>query len=120
MAFDLNEWHQWATRLAVDRLGGLLPELQAEVSKWAKVGVIVPDLVCADGFSMAVYAVAGTFCIPCADASWPYSHFEVRPREPDSLLTPYRNAYGQCLRVPVDVIEAVVSKHGGIAGGRGL
>lgn len=82
-------------------------------------GEITPRLLCKDGFSMSVQASAFHYCSPRESFLPEYSSFEVGyPSEPDRMLTPF--ADGEELTetvypyVPVEVVNAVLARHGGI------
>ncbi len=80
----------------------------------------LPVLVCADGFKMSVQASRTHYCTPC-DNVGPYTHVEVGyPSAVEPLLMPHIDrpdhdptdtVYGW---VPLDVVAAVVAKHGGL------
>ena len=76
---------------------------------------------CADGFTMSVQASQYTYCTPRFDNAAHYSHVEIgfpSEQEPDimewaeSPEDPTGSVYGW---VPVEVVEAVIAKHGGYA-----
>lgn len=80
-----------------------------------------PRIECADGFSMSVQGHWGAYCEPRISFSGTgYSSLEIGfPSEREELIMPYidgrdgdpiGSVYGY---VPVDVIVAVVEKHGG-------
>jgi hypothetical protein len=81
---------------------------------------IVQRLECADGFTMSVQASSGHYCSPREDKAWPYSMFEIGyPSRKEQLITEYAESPGQYTDtvygwVPVDVVEAVIAKHGGL------
>jgi len=101
--FDLNKWH----KNQVDT-GKYSSEHGAE------------DLVCADGFSMSVQASEGHYCTPKRNFAPCYSHFEVGyPSKYQSELTRYKQGRGKATEsvyayVPVEVLESLVYKHGGV------
>ena len=74
-----------------------------------------------DGFTMSVQASEGHYCSP-RDDTGPWYRFEVGfPSNRDNLLTPYvqRMAFSTLTKsiypwVPLEVVEAVIKKHGGI------
>jgi len=79
-----------------------------------------PMITCADGFSMSVQGSEGHYCEP-RSISLTYVSMEIGyPSEVEPLLLPYQESsadptesvYGY---VPVEVIEQVINKHGGIA-----
>ncbi len=76
-------------------------------------------IVCTDGFSMSVQANEGSYCTPRDDIG-PWSACEIGfPSEPEQAIVSYaedadkptETVYGW---VPVDVVDAVIAKHGGI------
>ena len=74
-------------------------------------------VVCADGYSFSAQASNRHYCIP-EDDNGPYTHIEIGyPDNKARLLIPYRERrfgaiYG---RVPVEVVDALIAQHGGIA-----
>ena len=81
---------------------------------------IKPRTVCKDGFSMSVQASEFHYCEPRNNAG-PYTHLEVGfPSDYEELLLPYAEMYmdgedtGIYPRVPAEVVEAIISKHGGL------
>jgi hypothetical protein len=79
---------------------------------------------CADGFSMSVQANFGAYCEPREDNALEYEEVEVGyPSVVEPLLNkwaespdrPTDTVYGY---VPVDVVRAVILKHGGIVSGQ--
>lgn len=86
----------------------------------AKREIVMPMLVCADGFSMSVQASFGHYCTP-RDNDGPWTEAEVGfPSSAEELLIPYaedeedptETVYAY---VPVSVIREVIRKHGGLA-----
>jgi hypothetical protein len=81
---------------------------------------IVPRLECADGFTMSVQASGGHYCSPREDKAWPYSMFEIGyPSKKEQLITKYAESPGEWTKtvygfVPVEIVEAVIAKHGGL------
>lgn len=78
-----------------------------------------PDLICNDGFSMSVQASTFTFCEPLSDTANSYSKVCVlSPSEAEPLLEPYgvENKSGTIVYryVPVEIIDKIISNHGGI------
>jgi hypothetical protein len=100
---SLNDWHRAA---CIDR-----------------PSQIVRRIACADGFTMSVQASSGHYCSPREDKGWPYSAFEIGyPSRKEQLITKYAESPGQYTDtvygwVPVDVVEAVIAKHGGLKAG---
>jgi hypothetical protein len=97
-------------------LGGMNRYTDYAVSK------IFPPMTCADGFSMSVQGHAGTYSRPRDDFAKHYSAVEVGfPSAREELLMPFidggedtdptETVYGY---VPLDIIEQVVAKHGGL------
>jgi len=75
-----------------------------------------PHIVCADGFNMSVQVSEAHYCTPRVnDAEW-YTAMEIGyPSEAEPLIMEYagdkdETVYGY---VPVEVIDAVIDKHGG-------
>lgn len=85
-----------------------------------------PMIICMDGFKMSVQASASHYCSP-RNNDGPYSHFEVGfPSQRDSLLEKYGEriddpenpdkVYDDVYpMVPLIVVLAVISSHGGAA-----
>ena len=79
-----------------------------------------PRLVCVDGFSMSVQGSAGHYCEPRITQD-NYEKMEIGfPSEPEELIAEYaendtdltQTVYGY---VPVELIQKVIDKHGGIS-----
>lgn len=82
---------------------------------------IFPRMTCADGFSMSAQGHAGAYSQPRDDWADDYREVEVGfPSEREDLLMPFvedesrptQTVYGY---VPIDIVEAVIAKHGGMA-----
>lgn len=80
-----------------------------------------PRIVCNDGFSMSVQAGYGLYCTPrCNLANGDYSHVEIGfPSEAEELIQEYAEGSGDYTStvypyVPVELVEKVIEKHGGI------
>jgi hypothetical protein len=84
------------------------------------VSNIFPEMVCVDGFKMSVQGHWGAYSAPRDDFADKYSRVEImcaveplfdaiRPGEPvdGEVIYPY---------IPIDVVLAVIEKHGGLAG----
>ena len=86
----------------------------------------VPRIACVDGFNISVQSGTGLYCLPIInkyeemDDDVIFTHVEAGfPSEPEPLLNefqhddgdPTKSVYG---RVPIDIISAVVKKHGGL------
>lgn len=81
-----------------------------------------PRIKCADGFTISVQAGKGIYSDPRCDAD-EYKLVELGfPSEIEESLTSYMEDYRADPRktvypyVPVDVVDEVLEKHGGIAG----
>lgn len=78
---------------------------------------------CKDGFTMSVQASSGHYCRPQKDEG-PWSAVEVGfPSEFEELLMPYKErarhdppTKAVYAWVPVEVVENVIEKHGGLMG----
>ena len=98
-------------------LGGMLRYEDHKADK------IFPRIECNDGFHMSVQAHDGSYSRPRNDFAPHYSAVEVGfPSDREELLMPYidggdvdptENVYGY---VPVEVVVAVIEKHGGLKG----
>lgn len=87
------------------------------------VEIIFPRIICADDFSISVQAHNGSYSAPRDDFASKYSKVECGfPTIKEELLLPYmdgdpetddptESVYGY---VPIDVVIAVINKHGGI------
>ena len=82
----------------------------------------VECLHCNDGFSMSVQAHGGAYCSPRTDPAYTDYYFKVEvgfPSEREELLMEYVEDYDNptCTvyaYVPVEVVQEVIEKHGGI------
>lgn len=81
---------------------------------------IRPGIKCADGFEISVQASNGHYCSPRVDGDVIYEMVELGyPNQVEPLITDYaedgdsltETVYGW---VPVEIVNAVVEKHGGI------
>ena len=80
---------------------------------------------CLDGFTMSVQASRTHYCLPKQDDAESYEEVEVGyPSQEDELLLPYAELYEDFgptdtiyPYVPVDVIDRVIEKHGGVLEG---
>jgi hypothetical protein len=75
----------------------------------------IKRVVCKDGFSMSVQANSYTYCTP-RDEVGPYTHVEIGfPSQP---LPELEEEYGDNCEVygyvPVEVVDAIITKHGGL------
>jgi hypothetical protein len=90
----------------------------AEYIETYREEIWTPAVRCKDGFRMSVQASEGHYCSPRSNEC-AYTEVEVGyPSEVEPLLTPYAEGddltntiYGY---VPVEVVEAVIAKHGGM------
>jgi hypothetical protein len=77
-------------------------------------------LYCKDGFSFSIQASASHYCKPREDnpAPYPYIQYEIGdPTKYEPLLAPYHSkndGSGIYAWVPVDVINDMIDKHGGL------
>lgn len=82
---------------------------------------VLPAIECADGFRMSVQASENHYCSP-RDAFGPWTHLEVGfPSQVEPLLWPYAESPGEWtdtvyIRVPIELVAAVVELHGGFSG----
>jgi hypothetical protein len=76
-----------------------------------------PRIVCADGFSLSVQVGEGLGSHPHEYMADSYTHVEVGfPSEFDESLAPYGDPdEGVYFRVPVEIVEALIIKHGGFS-----
>lgn len=82
-------------------------------------GFVRDRVVCKDGFSISVQASSCHYCIPRVSNSPSYEAVELGfPSEADSIISDYaeesdllNSVYGY---VPVDVVDSLLEKHGGI------
>ena len=81
---------------------------------------IKPRIICNDGFSASVQASEFHYCHP-RNNDGPYTHVEVGfPSDKEELLLPYAESYddgndtGIYPMVPVEIVEAIIKKHGGL------
>lgn len=85
------------------------------------INVTRPRVMCADGYTVSVQAGRGMYSTPREDAD-SYTRVELGyPNMEDAELTPYAENPDAPLDtvyayVPVEIVDAVLEKHGGIAG----
>ena len=83
-----------------------------EVSGY-KMKELAPEMKLVDGFTMSVQASASHYCCPRVDVE-PYVSVEICfPSEEEPLIMEYAED-SVCAYVPVEVVDAVIEKHGGI------
>lgn len=81
---------------------------------------VLPAIECVDGFRMSVQASENHYCSP-RDAFGPWTHLEVGfPSQVEPLLWPYAEDPGEWkgtvyIRVPIELVAAVVELHGGFS-----
>ena len=77
-----------------------------------------PRVLCADGFSISIQANQWVYCIPRKLLSnCEYTHVELGyASEYEELLDEYKEGPVYPY-VPMEVVEKVIEKHGGIVGG---
>lgn len=77
-----------------------------------------PRIICADGFSLSVQASDFHYCVP-QDSYGPWTHVEIGfPSDiPEGIMeyaekpeNPTETVYK---RVPIELVEALIEKHGG-------
>lgn len=120
---------QEAARLVGHELGGQdmarRPYTAARLNAWHKNNMqnerfTVGRFLCADGFSISIQASGGHYCSPREDRAWPYTAFELGfPNQTDEALRKYAENKDGNLQdtvfgwVPVDVVVALINRHGG-------
>lgn len=82
------------------------------------IPVIRPLVKCADGFTMSVQASASHYCIPREDGERYYSAVEVGylSETTPEFFKYHTEGGGVAAYVPIDEIQKVCDKHGGIVG----
>lgn len=78
-----------------------------------------PRIFCNDGFSMSVQGSATHYCEPRKTQDW-YQSLEIGfPSEEEPLINQYAETEGDWTEtvygyVPIEIIQKVIDKHGGI------
>ena len=97
-------------------------ELSFNINEWMKnhkKGMLVDRIKCKDGFTMSVQASKYHYCLPRED-DVNYTNVEIGfPTKIENLIVEYaedeynllNTVYGY---VPIEIVEAVVLKHGGV------
>ena len=87
------------------------------------ISTIFPEIVCADGLTLSVQGHFGAYSYPRDDFADEYSEVEVMCRpDADELFATYGRSPdivgGNVIwpYVPVEIVEAVIARHGGLAG----
>lgn len=102
------------------KLNKYLKDTRSYVDKSERWLDIRPNITCKDGFKLSVQASDAHYCGP-RNNHGPYSSVEVGyPSERVEEFMPYaedkkfpaNTVYGW---VPIEIVEAVIEKHGGIA-----
>lgn len=74
-----------------------------------------PHIFCKDGLELSVQASSGHYCAPREDNAEEYTHVEVLcPIRMFWALREYSKSGDVCALVPVDLLNRVVKRHGGI------
>jgi len=74
--------------------------------------LVRPAVICADGFLISVQGSIYHYCEP-KETIDTYESLELSC-ESDSLLTDYQDECGISGWVPVEIVEKLITKHGGI------
>lgn len=81
---------------------------------------IRPHVQCADGFTVSVQASSFHYCVPRIDGDCNYEEVELGyPNAEDPLINEYAEDYDRPTEtvyacVPIDVVNQLIEKHGGI------
>ena len=101
--------------LALTARRALLDAIPQEMGQGGPVVSGWPTLVCRDGFSMSVQAGRAKFSVPDVDGAFHYSHVEIAHTTHCDELDAYGDEFeGIYHFVPVDVVEKLLEKHGGL------
>jgi len=85
---------------------------------------LAPRIVCKDGFNISVQVGRSMYCQPRIDDAYFYTHVEAGfPSATDDLITKYAEGDGGDTKLtqdvypytPVEVINDLIDKHGGLA-----
>lgn len=82
---------------------------------------LVKAVICNDGFRVSIQGSKYAYCSPREDNSWYYNVELGFPSESDELIleyaenidSPTNTVYGY---VPVQIVEELIEKHGGVVG----
>ena len=113
--FNLNDWLRAAHRAKYE---AMTPEAQMLHDRWDG-SLVVPPLVCADGFQISVQASSSHYCTP-REAHWPWVEVECAfPTSDTPELEEYKDGGESDLEsvfayVPTCVVEALIVSHGGV------
>lgn len=87
--------------------------------------LVRPRAYCKDGFSISIQASEFHYCSPRVMDDGPYTKVELGyPNEPELILSDYRenldDDYTSTVYpyVPVEIVDEIIKKHGGIEDGR--
>lgn len=89
-------------------------------SDYFRFGFKRPRIVCNDGFTISVQASSSHYCTPQITMEGPYKEVEVGfPSMAEPLLAKYADDDEDLTHtiycwVPIEVVEEVITKHGGI------
>lgn len=74
-----------------------------------------PHIFCKDGLELSVQASSGHYCAPREDNALEYTHVEVLcPHHVLHSLREYSKRSDVCVMVPVDLLDRIIKRHGGI------
>ena len=83
-----------------------------------------PRVFCADGFNVSIQASEGHYCRPRSDDAEKYESVDLGyPSEGDDLIMEYAEDLDDPTKtiyanVPVEIVNELLNKHGGIVGAR--
>ena len=104
----------------MDKINEYLKKHHSErVIKGIKLECPCKRIECTDGFSISVQANKYAYCTPAANKAWPYKSVELGfPNVTDELIEPYAENHETTSTiyayVPVEIVECLFEKHGGI------
>lgn len=74
-----------------------------------------PHIFCKDGLELSVQASSGHYCAPREDNALEYTHVEVLcPNHVLHSLRKYSKPSDVCAMVPVDLLDRIIKRHGGV------
>lgn len=74
-----------------------------------------PHIFCKDGLELNVQASSGHYCAPREDNAGEYTHVEVLcPLLTVRSLCKYSSRGDVCAMVPVEAVDNVIKRHGGV------
>lgn len=112
------KFKEWFTKNHIDAYKNYCKQYGENVAK--RSSIVIPYVVCNDGFSMSVQASYGHYCAPkftfdlSGLSNFPYYEFEIGYPSEDFPLLTKESDISIYSYVPLEIVENIIDTHGGI------